>query len=71
MSIIDYKFITKIKQWQWGKYNALKNDTLFRYDYALGDIVYVDKTDIFQKLYSKIYLPYRIIEVYTNNTFRF
>ena len=36
------------------------------HDYAVGDLVYVEITDIYRKIYFKKKGPYRIAELFTN-----
>ena len=38
------------------------------HDYAIGDIVYIEMTGIYCKLYFKKQVPYIITEVFTNGT---
>ena len=46
----------------------LENSRLVRHKNAIGDIVYVEKTGVYQKLDFKKEVPYRITEVFTDST---
>ena len=39
------------KKLQVNIYNVCKSAKRVRYDYAIGNLVYVDKTDIYRKIY--------------------
>ena len=45
-SLVYWCVITSGKQQQVGIYNAYKNSILVRYEYTVGNIVYVDKSGI-------------------------
>ena len=49
-------------------YNVLENARRVTYDYAVGDLVYVEMTGIYRKLDYKKQGTYRIKEVFTNGT---
>ena len=51
--------------------NVCKKSRQARHDYAMENIVYVEKTGIYRKLYDKNQGPYIITEVFTNGTVRF
>ena len=47
--------------------NVCENSKLFRFDYAVGDLVYVDKNEIYHKLHYHNNGLYRIKELFTNS----
>ena len=48
--------------------NLWENSRRVTHDYTVGDLVYVEMTDIYHTLYYKKQGTYRIIEVFTNDT---
>ena len=70
-SLVYWQVMIDKKHCQVNIDNAHENAKWFRFDYAVGDIVYVDMTDIYHKLdYNKIG-TYRITEIFKDSTVRF
>ena len=67
-SIIDWCVVTNRKQGQVDIDNVWKHVRRVRHDQATGNLVYVENTVIYLKLYYKKQGPYIINEVYTNGT---
>ena len=67
LSIIYRIVINTINQWQVVIDNVCENSKLFRFDYAVGDLVYVDKNEIYHKLHYQNNGLYRIKELFTNS----
>ena len=57
-SIVDWKVITTRKQQQVDIDNALENTTKVRHNYAVDNIVFVDKDGIYLKLHHNKHGPY-------------
>ena len=68
VSVVDWRVITSVKQWQVEIYNVRENAKQVTHDYAIGDTVYVEMTGIYRKLDYRKQGPYRITEVFTNGT---
>ena len=51
--VIDCRVITTYKQQKVDINNVCKNTRKVNHDYAVGDLVYMDMTDIYRKLYYK------------------
>ena len=67
-SVVYWQFATTAKQRQVGIDNVRENSKRGTHDYAIGNLVYVEMTDIYRKLDYKKQGPYRITEVFTNVT---
>ena len=64
-SVLDWKVITNKKYQQVNIiYNIRKNSRPLIHDYAIGDIVYVNMTEIYHKLGYNKYRVYRITKVF-------
>ena len=66
--IIGWHVITAKKQQQINIDNYHKNARQVSYDFAVRDLVYVDKTGIYYELNYNRSGPYRITEVFTTVT---
>ena len=49
-SVVDWRVVTDRNQKQVNIDNSHKNTKQVRHDYAISGIVYVEKTDVYQKL---------------------
>ena len=65
-SVVDWQVITAGKQQQLYIDDFQENARQDRYDYAIGDIVYVEMTGIYRRLDYKKQVPYRITEILIN-----
>ena len=70
-SFIDWRVITTGKQRQAVFDNFRGNTRRVTHDYAIDNIIYVEMTGIYQKLYYKKQRPYIITKVFTNSTVQF
>ena len=53
-SVVEWRVVTDRKKLQVNIDNVCKSAKRVSYDYAIGNLVYVDKTDIYHKLnYNK------------------
>ena len=59
-SVVDWQVITAVKQRQVNIDNVRENARQFTYYYAIGDILYVEITGIYRKLYYSKQIPYII-----------
>ena len=67
-SIIHWRVITARKQGKVDIYNVHKRSKWVKNDQSIGDLVYVENTGIYLKLYYKKQGPYIITEVFINST---
>ena len=70
-SVVDRQVSTDVKQHQVDIDNVRENDRRVTHDYVIGDLVYMEITEIYRKLDYKKQGPYIITEVFTNGVFRF
>ena len=72
-SVVDWKIITAKEQLQFNIDHVHENAKTKQviHDYTVGDIMYVDMTDICRKLYYKKYGVCIITEVFKNVIVRF
>ena len=70
-SVVDWQVITAGKQRQVDIDNVQENDRQVTHDYAIGNILYLEMTGIYRKLYHKKQGLYRIVEVFKNGTVQF
>ena len=68
-SVVDWRVITTGKQWQVNIDDVQENARQVTHEYSIGNIVYVEMTGIYRKLYYKKQGPYRITELFDNGTF--
>ena len=68
--VVDWQVATSAKQRQVDIDNVRENANRVTHDYAMGDLVYVERTGIYRKLDYKKQEPYKITEVFTNGTVR-
>ena len=68
VSVVDWRFSTAAKQRQVDIDNVRENVKQVTHDYAICDQVYVEMAGIYRKIDYKKQGPYRITEVFTNDT---
>ena len=71
ISIVYWRIVISRRQPQVDIDNVCENSRQFRHYYAMGDIVYVEKTYIYRKLDYKKQGPYITTEFFINVTVRF
>ena len=67
-SIVDWRVITARNHLQVEINNVLKNSKRVRFDYTMGNLVYLYKTCIYRKIYYNKYGPYIIKQFFKNGT---
>ena len=67
-SVVEWLVVTASKQRQVEIYKFRENGRLVMHDYAIGNLLYVEITRIYQKLGFKKQGPYIITEVIKNGT---
>ena len=60
VSVFDWRVVTAKEQKKIDIDHVRKNARRVSHDYATGDLVYMDMTDMYQKLYHNKYGMYRI-----------
>ena len=63
-TVIDWRFVTAVKQLQGDIDNVKENAKPVTHDYDIGDQVYLEMTGIYRKLDYRKKGPYRITEVF-------
>ena len=69
-SVIKWKVITAQKQHQVDIDYARKNSKQVRFEYTVGNLVYVGISGIYHKIDYNKYGPYKITKVFLNNIFQ-
>ena len=68
MSIVDWYVVASRNKRQVDIDNVCKNARQFSHEFTIGDLVYVENTEIYCRLDYNKQGPYRINEVFTNGT---